>query len=101
MKLRCKAGDLAVVIYAEHLHNIGLVVRVLRPYENGDIHLPGKGFLWEVECSQKQLWVSQRRALWRHRGPVPDAYLLPLSDKAEGKTGAATRVRALPGGREG
>lgn len=82
MNLRCKAGDLAVVIYAEHLHNIGLVVRVLQPYENGDIHLPDKGFLWEVECSQKQLWVSQRRALWRHRGPVPDAYLLPLSEKA-------------------
>lgn len=100
MKLRCKAGDLAVVIYAEHLHNIGLVVRVLHPYENGDIHLPGKGFLWEVECSQKQLWVSQRRALWRHRGPVPDAYLMPLSENSDGDTQAARRVRAVPAARK-
>lgn len=79
MKLRCKPGDLAVVVYAEHLHNIGLIVRVLRPYEDGDIHLPDKGFLWDVECQRKQLWISQQRALWRNRGPVPDAYLMPLS----------------------
>lgn len=96
MKLRCKAGDLAVVIYAEHLHNIGLVVRVLRPYGDGDIHLPGKGFLWEVECSRKQLWVSQRRALWRHCGPVPDAYLLPLSGQPDAQSTTASRPRELP-----
>jgi hypothetical protein len=101
MKLRCKAGDLAVVIYAEHLHNIGLVVRVLHPYDNGDIHLPGKGFLWEVECSQKQLWVSHRRALWRNRGPVPDAYLLPLSGKTDSSQQQARQLRALPGASEG
>lgn len=99
MKLRCKPGDLAVVIFAEHLHNIGLIVRVLHPYESGDIELPDKGFLWEVECRRKQLWVSQRRALWRNRGPVPDAYLLPLSGlPAHAGSHAA---RALPDARKG
>lgn len=95
MTLRCKAGDLAMVIYAEHLHNIGLIVRVLGPYGGGDIRLPDKGFLWEVECSQKQLWVSQRRALWRHRGPVPDAYLLPLGGDQHSDDVARQDRRAL------
>ncbi len=96
MTLRCKAGDLAVVIYAEHLHNIGLVVRVLQPYGEGDIELPGKGFLWEVECRQKQLWVTQGRPVWRHRGPVPDAYLLPLGDQPINRSTVTERPRALP-----
>ena len=100
MKLRCKAGDLAVVIYAEHLHNIGLIVRVLRPYEGGDINLPDKGFLWEVECSRKQLWISQRRALWRNRGPVPDAYLLPLPATPEELHASRSTRRSQPDARE-
>ena len=77
MTLRCQPGDIALVIRAEHLHKIGLIVRVLRPYTNGDIELTGKGFLWEVECRQLQMWMANSRVLWRHRGPVPDEYLLP------------------------
>ena len=78
MNLRCQPGDIALVIRAEHLHNIGLIVRVLRPFAEGDIQLNGKGFLWEVDCRQLQMWMSNGRVLWRHRGPVPDEYLLPI-----------------------
>lgn len=78
MNLRCQPGDLALVIRAEHLHNIGLIVRVMHPYPGGDIALAGKGFLWEVDCRQLQMWTMNGKLLWRHRGPVPDDYLLPL-----------------------
>jgi hypothetical protein len=78
MTLRCKPGDIALVIRAEHLHNIGLIVRVLRPYTGGDIELPDKGFLWEVDCRQLQMWMLNGSVLWRHCGPVPDDYLLPI-----------------------
>ncbi len=81
MKLRCQPGDLALVIRAEHLHNIGLIVRVLQPYPGGDIDLPGKDFLWDVDCRQLQMWMVNGSVLWRHRGPVPDAFLLPIRDK--------------------
>jgi hypothetical protein len=82
MALRCKPGDIALVVRAEHLHNIGLIVKVLGPYPGGDIELPGRGFLWEVECKQLQMWMMNGQVRWRHRGPVPDDYLLPLRDKA-------------------
>jgi len=82
MKLRCQPSDIALVIRAEHLHNIGLIVRVLGPYDEGDINMHGKGFLWEVECRQLQMWMNHGRVLWRHRGPVPDSYLLPLRGDA-------------------
>lgn len=78
MKLRCQPGDIALVIRAEHLHNIGLIVRVIQPYADGDIELIDKGFLWEVDCRQLQMWMANGTVLWRHRGPVPDDYLLPI-----------------------
>ena len=86
MKLRCQPGDMALVIRAEHLHNIGLIVRVLRPYSGGDIDLPGKGFLWEVDCRQLQMWTLHGQVLWRHRGPVPDDYLLPIRGENDEKS---------------
>ena len=95
MTLRCQPGDIALVIRSEHLHNIGLIVRVLHPYTGGDIELPDKGFLWEVECRQLQMWMLQSRVLWRHRGPVPDAYLLPIRGKTPDKTGIGNESRML------
>ncbi len=103
MGLRCKPGDIALVIRAEHLHNIGLIVKVLGPYPGGDIDLPGRGFLWEVECKQLQMWMMNGQVRWRHRGPVPDDYLLPLRGQAaDGDTARAAapaqrkQVRAQP-----
>lgn len=93
MNLRCQPGDLALVIRAEHLHNIGLIVRVLHPYQGGDIALPDKGFLWEVDCPQLQMWVMNGKPLWRHSGPVPDDYLLPLRG---GRSDRATQRQARP-----
>lgn len=97
MTLRCQPGDLALVIRAEHLHNIGLIVRVLQPYPGGDIELPGKDFVWEVDCRQLQMWMMNGRILWRHRGPVPDAYLLPIrKDRHPPSSRRDTRLTPLP-----
>ena len=103
MALRCKPGDIALVVRAEHLHNVGLIVKVLGPYPGGDIDLPGRGFLWEVECKQLQMWMMNGQVRWRHRGPVPDEYLLPLrgqpAAREAGKANAQARqkqARAQP-----
>lgn len=94
MALRCKPGDIALVVRAEHLHNVGLIVKVLGPYGGGDIELPGRGFLWEVECKQLQMWMMNGQVRWRHRGPVPDDYLLPLrGEPADRQVGSTTALQ--------
>ncbi len=95
MKLRCQPGDIALVIRAEHLHNIGLIVRVIQPYSGGDIELNGKGFLWEVDCRQLQMWMANGTVLWRHRGPVPDDYLLPIRGDEDARSSLRERQRIL------
>lgn len=96
MKLRCQPGDLALVIRAEHLHNIGLIVRVVKPYCTGDIELTGKGFLWEVDCRQLQMWMVNGKIHWRHCGPVPDEYLLPIRGNQPGTEALRQARRKQP-----
>lgn len=95
MKLRCQPGDIALVIRAEHLHNIGLIVKVVQPYSGGDIEINGKGFLWEVDCRQLQMWMNNGTVLWRHRGPVPDDYLLPIRGGEDARSSQRERQRVL------
>lgn len=96
MTLRCEPGDIALVVRAEHMHNIGLIVRVITPYLGGDIDLPCRGFLWEVECKQLQMWMMNGQIRWRHRGPVPDDYLLPLRNQPSRSALANTSRQAQP-----
>ncbi len=57
MTLRCKPGDLAVVINADYCkENIGLIVHVLRPAVAGDRLDTGSVVAWEVGNDS---WVVQ------------------------------------------
>jgi len=90
MSLRCKAGDLALVIYDEPgcRANIGRVVELRGPVEiNPRIGLQcwlirpvGSNRRWRVEDSG---WVLTQTVSWKSLIEHPDAWLLPLPPLAE------------------
>ena len=93
MTLRCKAGDLALVVYDEPgcESNIGRAVEVRGPVEiNPRIGLQcwlirpaGSNRRWRVEDSG---WVLTQTVSWKSRIEHPDAWLLPIPPLAESES---------------
>ncbi len=75
--MRCKPGDLAVVIYSRRLENIGKIVKVVGVGSH-ELGLPA----WEIFC-QSGLYVIYR-VDGSHgqvkEGSSPDAWLHPIRD---------------------
>jgi hypothetical protein len=90
MSLRCKAGDLALVVYDEPgcRSNIGRVVEVRGPVEiNPRIGLQcwlirpaGSNRRWRV--TDDSGWIQTETVSWKSRIEHPDAWLVPISPKA-------------------
>jgi hypothetical protein len=79
MEPRCRAGDLAVIIYADYRCNLGRIVRVLAQHDGkGDIAFHGVDVVWLVESSRPITWTVGTKRFRRKRGPVPDTYLKPI-----------------------
>jgi len=84
MKLRCKEGDLALIIREEPgcESNIGRIVKVRGPLEiNAESQLPS----WLIKPLIRQIWkvagvksVSSGIVYWKSRIEHPDSWLLPL-----------------------
>lgn len=87
--LRCRVGDLCVVIHAAHPSNLGHIVRILSPYdpcgsEGCDIEMTDAD--WLVESAFPMTWSRGKHRRWRRkRGPVPDEYLQPLRGGTPGQ----------------
>jgi hypothetical protein len=91
MSLRCKAGDLALVVYDEPgcRSNIGRAVEVRGPVEiNPRIGLQcwlirpaGSNRRWRV--SDDSGWIQTETVSWKSRVEHPDAWLLPIPPLAE------------------
>mgnify|MGYP000361127339 CR=1 FL=1 len=92
-KLNCKVGDLAIVVSATLVENIGHLVEVIGLQRGKPFRLNGSGHVWQVRT------VSGRKTLhYRYRddgtfvklatGPVPDRRLRPVS----GLTGIDTQA---------
>lgn len=100
--LRCRPGDLAVVINAHNLANLGRVVRVIAPHDGeGELHYGPDHHAWLVECSHFLIWSLSERRVRRKRGPVPDAQLQPIrayplgrdiADFVSGECGVAEEI---------
>lgn len=76
MDLNCRPGDLAIVVLAENLPNIGLIVRVLKRHDGrGSLAVKDKGPLWTVQCHHVLTYQVGESLVRRKRGPVPDSYL--------------------------
>jgi hypothetical protein len=78
--MRCRPGDIAVVIDATHKSNLGRIVRVLEMHDGtGDlVYGPDHGPAWLVECSVSMTWKRGGKRVRRKTGPVPDDQLQPM-----------------------
>jgi len=77
--LRCKPGDLAIVVKAKYSSNLGRVVRVVRQSQGeGDLVYPSREPAWWVDSSHRLTWYKGKKRYQRKKGPVPDAQLQPI-----------------------
>ena len=84
--MRCKPGDLAIVIKAKFSSNLGRLVRVVRQSQGeGDLVYPTSEPSWWVECSHPMTWYKDKKRYQRNRGPVPDAQLQPIRSLPPGR----------------
>jgi hypothetical protein len=77
--MRCRPGDLAVVVSARVKSNIGKIVRVMKTDDGSSgVPLDGVGSAWLVKSSARLTWwfgTSRRR---RRYGPLLDSDLQPI-----------------------
>ena len=78
---RCRPGDMAIVIDAVNVSNIGRIVTVVRVYD-GTQPLAGDGHQWLVTSPVPMLWCNPAEPAsprWeRKSGPVFDWQLQPI-----------------------
>jgi hypothetical protein len=85
-ELRCRPGDLAIVIQAQFPTNMGRIVRIIGVDDRkGDLLFPVQTPTWEVRCELPMTWRSKNKRFRRKQGPVPDACLQPIRGNFIGK----------------
>lgn len=77
--MKCKPGDMAVVLSASHKSNVGRFVSVIELYAStGDANLDWAPPVWLVESNAPLMW-TRGKGLWiGNKGPVPDSALQPI-----------------------
>jgi hypothetical protein len=77
--MRCKPGDLAVVVSAELRCNVGIIVRIIAPHDGaGAIRFRHHGHVWLVAAPRPMTWHMHGKVYRRKTGPVPDNRLQPI-----------------------
>ena len=77
--MKCRVGDLALVIEAQHSCNLGKIVRVIKPHDgSGDIVFWDTEDVWLIESVLPLTWTVGKKRYRRKRGPAPDAQLQPI-----------------------
>lgn len=81
--LKCKVGDLAVVVDSFNKSNIGKIVRVVDTYARAKVPWMVDRhdfFDWIIECPTVMVWSGGKgtRTYRRKRGPAPDYSLQPI-----------------------
>lgn len=88
--LKCRPGDLAVVVQAINAENLGKIVQVIALHDGRPFNLKESGTAWRVRCAHPMLYTySDGRRLLLHEGPTRDMDLQPIRG-APGKS-----IRAL------
>ena len=78
-QLRCKPGDMAIVVDARYKCNLGAIVQVIELHNGvGDIRYFKKHNAWLAKSSKPLKWVVNGKCYRRKTGPVPDAQLQPI-----------------------
>ena len=77
--MKCKAGDMAVVLSAFHQSNVGRFVNVVKLYDGtGDVKMACDQPVWLVESNAPMTWTKGAKVWHGHQGPVPDSALQPI-----------------------
>ena len=78
-KLRCKPGDLAIVINAHYKCNLGVIVEVIELHNGLGVpsYSPEQN-AWLAKTSKVLKWTANGKVYRRKSGPVPDAQLQPI-----------------------
>jgi hypothetical protein len=77
--MRCRPGDLAVVVRARVKSNIGRIVRVMKTDDGSSgVPLDGVGPAWLVKSSARLTWWFGTCRRRRRYGPLLDADLQPI-----------------------
>jgi len=96
-ELRCKPGDLAIVIKAKNKCNLGRIVRVTQLDQgSGPLFYPASTPTWLTESAHRMTWYVQGKRIQRKRGPIPDAHLQPVRGIPPGRD-VADSLRHMPG----
>lgn len=92
--LRCRIGDLCVVVRASHRANLGHIVQVIAHYDPAEDDLGMHGADWFVTCAVPLTWSQGKKRWRRRRGPVPDECLKPI--RGNGKLRSINRAESEP-----
>jgi hypothetical protein len=77
--MRCKKGDLAIVVSANYEENIGCIVTIISMVStNGFLNMQNQGPLWLVSCQHNMKWTFNTKVFRKKCGPVPDCFLQPI-----------------------
>lgn len=83
---KCRVGDLAVVVTAQHKCNIGNIVHVIGPDDGtGDIVFKGQGRVWKVKGTRLITWKIGKKRYRRKFGPCPENRLQPIRGLTPGQ----------------
>lgn len=84
--VRCKPGDLALVVAAMNAENIGQIVEVLATSTGKPFKLKQQGHAWHVRCPGGHAGLHYRyddgRLVVHNEGPALDSTLHPLRGEA-------------------
>ena len=92
--MRCRPGDMAVVLDAVHKSNIGKIVTVIELHDGlGDVVLKLEEPVWLVRCCVPLTWTNGKKRWRRMSGPAPDSALQPI--RGMPVEGSASKHREL------
>ena len=81
--MRCKSGDLAVIIDAFNRSNIGRIVKVVGRHDGRrTLAMASSPNLWLIQCAQPLTWTIDDKRYRCKNGTAPDAQLQPIRGDA-------------------
>ena len=84
--MKCKVGDLAVIVIADFKSNIGNIVKIIAPDDGtGICEWTEQGPAWVVTSARAMTWVVNGKRYHRKIGPVPENRLQPIHGVTDGK----------------
>lgn len=77
--MKCKPGDLAIIVDPYNPENAGLIVQVIKTHWNQDALQKSEGdHIWLVQCQQPMTYCYGERLRRRKCGPAPDSVMQPI-----------------------